>query len=58
MPRCRHILRFTYGETIFDGSKFCYELIDERDLGSGSELYENVNMEIGLMYTVDSYEIN
>jgi hypothetical protein len=52
------ILRFTYGETVFDGSKFCYELVDGRGLGSGIELYEKVNMEIGLLYTVGSYEIN
>ena len=52
------ILRFTCGETVFDGSKFCFELVDGRGLGSGIELYEKVNMGIGLLYTLVSYEIN
>lgn len=58
MPWCRRILRFTCGESVFDGSKFCYGLVEGRGLGSGIGLYENVNMGIGLIYTVGSYEIN
>ncbi|MGQ9720398.1 MAG: hypothetical protein ACUVXA_03655 [Candidatus Jordarchaeum sp.] len=45
---------FKYGEYIVTDSGFSFELVDERGLGSGIELYENVNMEIGLMYTVNS----
>lgn len=49
---------FKYGETIVTDFGFSYELVDERGLGSGIELYENVNMEIGLIYTLGGYEIN
>nr|MDO8080316.1 hypothetical protein [Candidatus Freyarchaeota archaeon] len=49
---------FKYGKYVVTDSGFSFELVDESGMGFGIGLYENVNMEIGLIYTVGSYEMN
>jgi hypothetical protein len=48
---------FKYGEYVVTDSGFSFELVDESGMGSGIELYENVNMGIGLIYMLGSCEI-